>query len=171
MRRTRGRTRLVGAALGAVLVVTATASASTYVRNISSGGTTAIRGGAPGSPTFASPELPGPKGGEEATSGRLAAKPAQKSFTINRRLSTGVGQGVAVRNTARTASTAGQVLSFRGLNHYDTRSANNGNQFSGEPPDQGLCAGGGEVLETVNDVLATYDQAGGTTSGPTAFVP
>ena len=95
MPRTRGRTRLVGAALlGAVLVVTATASASTYVRNISSGGTTAIRGGAPGSPTFASPELPGPKGGEEATSGRLAAKPAQKSFTINRRCPPGSGRAL-----------------------------------------------------------------------------
>jgi hypothetical protein len=170
MRRTRGRTRLVGAALlGAVLVVTATASASTYVRNISSGGTTAIRGGAPGSPTFASPELPGPKGGEEATSGRLAAKPAQTSFTINRRLSTGVGQGAAVRNTARTATTAGQVLSFRGLNHYDTRTANNGNQFSGEPPDQGLCAGNGYVLETVNSVLQVYNTAGKPLSNPTSL--
>ena len=60
---------------------------------------------------------------------------------------------------------------FNGLSAFDQVNADNGNQASLEPPDQGLCAGGGEVLETVNDVLATYDQAGGTTSGPTAFVP
>lgn len=42
---------------------------------------------------------------------------------------------------------------FQGLNFHDQRFANGGNQFSVEPPDQGLCAGNGFVLETVNDVL------------------
>jgi hypothetical protein len=50
--------------------------------------------------------------------------------------------------------------SWLGLDHYDQRTANNGNQFSLEPPDQGLCAGGGFVVEPVNDVLMIYDTSG-----------
>jgi hypothetical protein len=49
---------------------------------------------------------------------------------------------------------------FQGLDFHDQRFANGGNQFSVEPPDQGLCAGNGFVLETVNDVLQVYDTAG-----------
>jgi len=49
---------------------------------------------------------------------------------------------------------------FQGLNFHDQRFANGGNQFSVEPPDQGLCVGNGFVLETVNDVLQVYDAAG-----------
>src|SRR6516162_5488446 len=49
---------------------------------------------------------------------------------------------------------------FQGLNFHDQRFANGGNQFSVEPPDQGLCAGNGFVLETVNDVLQVYDAVG-----------
>ncbi len=54
---------------------------------------------------------------------------------------------------------------FTGLTMYDQRTANNGNQFSVEPPDQGLCAGNGLVLETVNDVLRVYDRRGGPQTG------
>ena len=50
--------------------------------------------------------------------------------------------------------------SFQGLNHFDERYADGGNQFSLEPPDQGLCAGNGFVMEAVNDVLQVYDQSG-----------
>jgi hypothetical protein len=49
---------------------------------------------------------------------------------------------------------------YQGLNFHDQRFANGGNQFSVEPPDQGLCSGNGFVLETVNDVLQVYDTAG-----------
>ncbi|MEI7037169.1 hypothetical protein [Fulvimonas yonginensis] len=55
---------------------------------------------------------------------------------------------------------------FDGLDFYDQRYANGGNQFSVEPPDQGLCAGNGYVLESVNDVLAIYDRAGHQLVGP-----
>ena len=51
-------------------------------------------------------------------------------------------------------------IHFQGLNFHDQRFANGGNQFSVEPPDQGLCAGNGFVLETVNDVLQVYDSSG-----------
>ena len=49
---------------------------------------------------------------------------------------------------------------FPGLNHVDQRLANSGNQFSLEPPDQGLCAGNGDIVEPVNDVVAVYSQVG-----------
>src|SRR5574341_1709719 len=57
-------------------------------------------------------------------------------------------------------SNPGLFASFLGLNHRDQRLANGGNQFSLEPPDQGLCVGNGYVLETVNDVLRVFDSAG-----------
>lgn len=53
-----------------------------------------------------------------------------------------------------------------GLNFHDQRYANGGNQFSVEPPDQGLCAGNGFVMESVNDVLAIYDHRGNERVGP-----
>ena len=58
---------------------------------------------------------------------------------------------------------------FAGLNHFQNRTASGGNQFSLEPPDQGLCVGNGFVVEPVNDVIAVYDPAGHTLSGPTAL--
>ena len=50
--------------------------------------------------------------------------------------------------------------SFDGLTFRQQRLANGGNQFSIEPPDQGLCAGNGFVLESVNDVLRVFDTNG-----------
>jgi hypothetical protein len=73
-------------------------------------------------------------------------------------------------DTALAAANPG-FTGFNGLSAFDQVSADNGNQASLEPPDQGLCAGGGEVIEAVNDVIATYDANGTTTSGPTGFVP
>ena len=55
---------------------------------------------------------------------------------------------------------------WEGLDHADQRLAAGGNQFSLEPPDQGLCVGGvspngpefgPEVVESVNDALTFYD--------------
>ncbi|HEY7124482.1 MAG TPA: hypothetical protein VH540_11065 [Ktedonobacterales bacterium] len=59
---------------------------------------------------------------------------------------------------------------FNGLSHFDTRTASGGNQFSLEPPDQGLCVGGDYVVETVNDVAAVYRRSSHQlVSGPTAL--
>ncbi|MFL6270067.1 MAG: hypothetical protein ACJ75A_07880 [Actinomycetes bacterium] len=57
-------------------------------------------------------------------------------------------------------SNPGLDRSFEGLNFFDQRFANNGNQFSVEPPDQGLCVGNGFVPETINDVLQVYSPGG-----------
>jgi hypothetical protein len=51
----------------------------------------------------------------------------------------------------------GPAATFQGLDHFDQRSADNGNQFSTEPPDQGLCVGNGYVVEAVNDVVQVYN--------------
>ena len=65
-----------------------------------------------------------------------------------------------VRPKAIVGANPGLDRSFEGLNFFDQRFANNGNQFSIEPPDQGLCVGNGFVLETVNDVLQVYSPGG-----------
>jgi hypothetical protein len=66
-----------------------------------------------------------------------------------------------------------RVFSFNGLTHLDQRVAGTGiytnTQFSLEPPDQGLCAGGGFVVEAVNNAIAVYDGSGNLLSGPEAL--
>ena len=57
------------------------------------------------------------------------------------------------------------LATFDGLNHRNQRLANGGNQFSLEPPDQGLCVGNGAVVETVNDVMKIYGPDGSTLKG------
>ena len=49
---------------------------------------------------------------------------------------------------------------FEGLNLYQQRYARGGNQFTVEPPDQGLCVGNGYVVEAVNDVLNVFNTSG-----------
>jgi hypothetical protein len=49
---------------------------------------------------------------------------------------------------------------FDGLSIVQQAEANGGNQFILEPPDQGLCAGNGFVVETVNDVIQVYNTRG-----------
>jgi len=51
-------------------------------------------------------------------------------------------------------------LTFQALTHTDSRFANNGNQFSGEPPDQALCVGNGFTFEMVNQVVTVYSGIG-----------
>jgi len=56
------------------------------------------------------------------------------------------------------------VASFDGLNHRQQRLANGGNQFSLEPPDQGLCVGNGFKMEVINDVMTIW-RPDGTATG------
>jgi len=59
-----------------------------------------------------------------------------------------------------------------GLTMKDQRTANNGNSFSVEPPDQGLCVGNGRVIEAVNNVFTIYDASSGQRlAAPQAFAP
>ena len=72
-----------------------------------------------------------------------------------------------VPQVAGSAIVAGQLSDFGGfnaINHRDQRRAGTGpytnTQFSLEPPDQGLCAGNGFVLEPVNDALRVFNTSG-----------
>lgn len=79
---------------------------------------------------------------------------------VNRSLSDATGNGVSV-NSGKKAKSAPQFKTgFEGLNLFQQRYARGGNQFTVEPPDQGLCAGNGFVVEAVNDVLNVYNTSG-----------
>jgi hypothetical protein len=54
----------------------------------------------------------------------------------------------------------GGSTSFVGLTGLQERLADNGNQFTSEPPDQGLCAGNGVIAESVNTALSIYTDSG-----------
>jgi hypothetical protein len=100
-------------------------------------------------------------------SGAGKAPTTQTHPQVNRSLSLQTNHGSSdplkaprVRSNAVTRSNSKLSTSFTGINHRDQRLANGGNQFSLEPPDQGLCAGNGFVLETVNTVMRVFDTHG-----------
>jgi hypothetical protein len=142
--------------LGVVTAFSATsapARADGVTRQIASGGTTTIHDVPPGSGAIQFPEFAGERREEE---GAAAAGVA----AVNRSLSSGAaGPGLAP-TSGNSKSSPQLIRSFDGLNHRDQRTANGGNQFSVEPPDQGLCAGNGFVMESLNDVLRVYDRSG-----------
>ena len=75
------------------------------------------------------------------------------------------GQGKAIKPSAKPKSNPVLGTHFEGLNLFNQRFANGGNQFTVEPPDQALCAGNGFVLESVNDVLQIYHSDGTPATG------
>jgi hypothetical protein len=80
---------------------------------------------------------------------------------VNRSLpGTTTGNGEAVNPSKKAKSNPMLGTNFQGLNLHDQRFANGGNQFTVEPPDQGLCAGNGFIVEAVNDVLRVYHTDG-----------
>jgi hypothetical protein len=155
MRRASRRAAGVTALLSGVAALTAAAPAVAdgVTRSISSSGTARFFAGPTGTPGIQSPEFRAeeePEGTVDPFEGRI----------VNRRQSRGRGRGGTDSGTPRAAANPGLVTSFDGLDHFDQRFANGGNQFSTEPPDQGLCVGNGHVVESANDVLKVYDQAG-----------
>src|SRR6266567_4861452 len=72
----------------------------------------------------------------------------------------GVISRVPVAPVAAAAAPTPSFRGFTGLTHLEQRTARNGNQFSTEPPDQGLAVGNGFVLEAVNSALNVYDTDG-----------
>jgi hypothetical protein len=101
-------------------------------------------------------------GGEFAGGGDSEEGPDAYGGTIvDRSLSTGGGQGVSVNSGKKAKSNPTFNFGFEGLNHYQQRYSRGGNQFSVEPPDQGMCAGNGDIVEVVNDVFNVYSAATG----------
>ncbi len=146
---------LVGVTLAVPSAVSAGAATSPspgiagITRTITAGPAVAFPRSTPGSaaPTThevstATPAEHSPKGGG-AASARIAA-PAAATPSAS----------VIVRTGSELKA------SFDGINHYDSRTADGGNAFSGEPPDQALCVGGGKVVEGVNNAVQVYERNG-----------
>jgi hypothetical protein len=148
------------ALLSALIPATAVAAggSSVHVRTITRGATLAVHGNAPASSigAFESPEFPTAEGEDGADGGD--GPHGQTPPGHGQPGPGGPSNGLAHANPELDRS-------FLGLNHRDQRTANGGNQFSLEPPDQGLCAGNGFVVETINDVLRVYDTSGAAQTG------
>ena len=80
---------------------------------------------------------------------------------VDRSLSTGPGKSASIKSGKKAKSNPTFNFGFEGLNHYQQRYARGGNQFSVEPPDQGMCVGNGYVVEAVNDVLNVFSASSG----------
>ncbi len=65
---------------------------------------------------------------------------------------------------AALSSPASPLVNFNGVSSRDSAVTNFGLEF--EPPDQGLCAGNGFVLEMVNSAYRVYDTSGKSLAGP-----
>ncbi len=135
-------------------------SAGGFTRQISAAGTSSFSGaGSAG-------EQAGVQWPEFVGATKNDAGPAPFDGQIVDRSQSGPGSNGASVNSGKKAKSNPELnLSFSGLNHRQQRLANGGNQFSLEPPDQGLCAGNGYVLETVNDVLRVFDTSGNPLTG------
>ncbi len=161
MKRQRIRLPIAVAASGAVVMSMLTAAAPVTAAGpaaatIARAGTSVPQTGAftpSGSGDVTTVEFPGqPADG---------AAPAPYAGTItDRSESSGPGKGASTASSARAKSNPSFVNGFEGLNLYQQRYARGGNQFTVEPPDQGMCVGNGYVVEAVNDVFNVYDSSG-----------
>jgi hypothetical protein len=162
--RSRGRTKL---ALGAVLAIaacalTASAGTATGASAAASSLVPRVGTGSPQTGAFT------PSGSGDVTDEEFAGEADDEGQPdpyggniVDRSLSAG-GTAVGVpTTTGKKAKSNPQFdFGFEGLNFYQQRYARGGNQFSVEPPDQGMCAGNGYVVEAVNDVMNVYNTAG-----------
>jgi len=157
--------KLVRGLLALMLVLSALATVSVHAAPLqSSAAVTQIPIAGTGSPQTG--EAP-PSGEGDVTNaefpsdgdGDAGADPYSGNI-IDRSLSHGTGHGASVNSGQKAKSNPTFNSGFEGLNFYQQRYARSGNQFSIEPPDQGLCAGGGYELEAVNDVLNVFNSAG-----------
>ena len=69
------------------------------------------------------------------------------------------GAGSPTSSGKKAKSNPELISSFEGVNHRDSRLAFDGNQFSGEPADMGLCVGNGYTMVSVNSALRVYNTA------------
>jgi hypothetical protein len=101
---------------------------------------------------------------EFPTGGESEQGPNPYNGTIS--FSSGAGGGPSVNSGKKAKSNPTFNFGFEGLNHYQQRYSRGGNQFSVEPPDQGMCAGNGYVVEVVNDVFNVYNASTGASALP-----
>jgi hypothetical protein len=134
-------------------------------RTISLGATTTMHANAPGASVgIVDPEFPAVADGDAADG---AGNGDGDGFAIVNRSYSGAkaARGVSVKSGAKAKANPQLGTHFEGLNFRQQRVANGGNQFSVEPPDQGLCAGNGYVVESVNDVVRVFHTDGTPATG------
>jgi hypothetical protein len=147
----------LGLALGAAIVVVAASPAAAATRLIPSGGTTAIRATPTGAEGVQVPETRPSDREENEDAGDARPRPGFKDGIFPKKPL----EAPEVRSSEIAGSNPEVAFSFEGLNHRDQRLANGGNQFSLEPPDQGLCVGNGFTVEATNSVLRVFSSATG----------
>ena len=151
-----GLALVVGLLVSAFAAATAVA-VSTGTRQVPSGGTTAIRGGATGAEGIQQPEIRAGSDEDEGAGSFNRPRPGFKNGKFPKKPL----DAPTVASSPVATSNPELALTFEGLNHRDQRLANGGNQFSLEPPDQALCVGNGYVVESTNSVLRVWSTAGG----------
>ena len=152
------RSLLTLTCVAASMVATSTAQ----TRQISSAGTGSFSTSTLAVDSGSGPELDPALSADTHDSGNDASG----SVAINRTITHGAKHpGAPTSGNHHAKSNPVMNLSIDGLNFYQQRYANGGNQFSIEPPDQGLCAGNGFVLESTNDVLRVFSTAGNAVVG------
>lgn len=172
---------LTTALLCGVGIATADA-AGTVTRQISKAGTVTLRNAGAGVDGIQYPEFaPALRGlgfadspranssGVQGVAGKAPALSKRGGRVTNRSFARGTGVGESVESSQQASHHPTLELSFDGLNHRQQRLASDGNQFSLEPPDQGLCVGNGYVLETVNSVMRVFDTSGKALTDPIAL--
>lgn len=72
----------------------------------------------------------------------------------------GIGREGNLASHSLSINPSTTAFGFNGLTHAQQRLANQGNQFSVEPPSQAIAVGNGYVLEGVNNAVQVYNTAG-----------
>jgi len=130
-------------------------------RQISAGGTTHIQSGAEGAEGIQQPELRPKLEGQGEAGNFNRPRPGFKNGKFPKKPL----DAPTVPSSVVAGLNPELSLNFEGLNHRDQRLANSGNQFSLEPPDQGLCVGNGYVVEVVNSVIRVWNTSGSALTG------
>jgi hypothetical protein len=163
--RLRGRTKVGLVAVLALAVCALTASAGTATGASAAANAVSLAGtGSPQTGPFT--PWDGTAGDEFAGGDEEDGPDAYAGNIVDHSLSTGHGNGVSVSSGKKAKSNPAFSFGFEGLNHYQQRYSRGGNQFSLEPPDQGMCVGNGYVVEVVNDVFNVFHKSDGTSALP-----
>ncbi len=95
------------------------------------------------------------------------ARPTRTNHSIHASIVSGAQTALAATAPVSTSEGHRSDLraNFDGVGSLDSEITNFGAKF--EPPDQGLCAGNGFVVEMVNSAFRVYDTHGHTLAGPT----
>jgi hypothetical protein len=150
----------------------ATAAAFAVLATCIAGGTAsaAVTRTAPSGGIIAVPKAPSPQantsgGLPEIDAATQDGDPLATGATVHRGYTKSIDKH-GRRGNGNHGTNPTLAQSFDGLDFFDQRFANGGNQFSVEPPDQGLCVGNGKVVEIVNSVYQVFSTTGQALTNP-----